>query len=288
MKTALDLYQYTDAPTFLADAFADAKKRNPRWSLRSWAKKLGLAGPSGLGMVLNGQRNVGEALAAKLALYFGFSPAEREYFLNLVHLGTRGAPAPLIAQLQSTAARRGGRSGRAGHASEDAAESSAPSEELRIASSWFFYAIREMSLLAGFQATADWIAPRLRHPVPSSEIAAALASLRRQGLLAPDLRGRLRPATGKIAARAGMGDALSRKFHSEVLELAEHSLWNDAIDSRGFFSSTFTISKASLPAAREAIRKFRAEFERAFERDGGDTTVQLGVQLFSVADGEPK
>jgi len=65
--------------------FLPAKAKNPRWSLRSWAMKLKLSGPSGLTMVLNGQPTIrGMRLSVRrvieaLALYPNWDDLRNEY-----------------------------------------------------------------------------------------------------------------------------------------------------------------------------------------------------------------
>jgi hypothetical protein len=76
---------------------------------------------------------------------------------------------------------------------------------------------------------------------------------------------------------------LATAFHEEVLDLGVQALRSEPEGERGFFSSTMTISKERLPEAKEAVRRFRKEFEQQFEKAGGDGTLMLNTQLFLVA-----
>lgn len=50
----LDIYRYKDLSLYLADTLSERKTKNPRFSLRAWAKQLGQRTPSLLSDVLHG------------------------------------------------------------------------------------------------------------------------------------------------------------------------------------------------------------------------------------------
>jgi plasmid maintenance system antidote protein VapI len=131
------IHDYADVRSFMRDYFEQAKRKNPRWSLRAWANKLGLASASGLAMILNSKRNIGRDLALKLSAYFKFDEDEKEYFFSLVRLMKHPANAPLISllQKQSSAGRKGVRRGKV-----SSALSRALSRDTLLSFRWYFYA----------------------------------------------------------------------------------------------------------------------------------------------------
>jgi len=79
--------EYIDYRTFLRRKIDVKQKRNPRYSLRAFARKAGVS-QSLLSQVLGGQKNLSIQSALKLINTLDFEDNEKELFLKLIELNT--------------------------------------------------------------------------------------------------------------------------------------------------------------------------------------------------------
>ena len=75
-----------------------------------------------------------------------------------------------------------------------------------------------------------------------------------------------------------------REYHRQVLDLATRALEEQNVSERVFNSCTMTIDSRRLDEAKELILQFRSDLAKLMEKDGGDETYQLRLQLFILWD----
>jgi hypothetical protein len=92
------IFGHTGLGGFLTD-FVERKRAATRnWSLGVWARDLKLTNVATLTRVVNGERNIGPALAEKFCDYFGFDAREAEYFRHLI-VAQKHAPGTPLREL---------------------------------------------------------------------------------------------------------------------------------------------------------------------------------------------
>lgn len=269
----LSIFRYGDYRTFLRD-YHELKKRKRGWSYSVWASQLKLRSRSTLTMILQGQRRPGPQLVAALADYFGFDEKEREHFRNLVLLSRHESDSQLSALLVGELAKNCARGGflRLTH------------DKFSAISEWYYYALREMVGLEGFRENATWLAQRFRFPVSSGQIKEAIATLLRLGLLRRDRRGRLETVTAHVDTSSDFADEGLKRFHEQALENARLAVREVPPEARELQGTTFVLSAASLPRAKELLRKLRDEFCDAMENREGNAIYHLEIALYPVAE----
>jgi uncharacterized protein (TIGR02147 family) len=99
--TNQDLATYQDYRKFLWDHVNAKKAINPKWSFGMWARTLGLKATSSITMILNGQREAGPQITAKLVHYFGFNETEAQYFRELIKV-SKAKKDPYLRKLLET------------------------------------------------------------------------------------------------------------------------------------------------------------------------------------------
>jgi uncharacterized protein (TIGR02147 family) len=77
------IFTYSDYRAFIKDAIEEKRSRNPGFSYRCAANRIGISSGS-LTRVLNGSRHAGTALLGKLIPFLGLKKREAEYFSLLV------------------------------------------------------------------------------------------------------------------------------------------------------------------------------------------------------------
>jgi uncharacterized protein (TIGR02147 family) len=258
MKLELDIYGYGDYRSFL-QAYCDGRRKQRRgWSYGTWARVLGLRSSSTLVMIIRGQRH----------------PEQTAYFTDLVNFEKTKNDARLSAHyLERLAKRRVAI--RRHFLAPDVFESIA---------TWHHYAIRELVCLADFVDSPEWMAERLGWRITAVQAAEARDRLLALGLLARTDDGRLVQCDAQVLTHPDVRAEGARFFHQQMLQQAQHALRATPTEKREVVGSTFAVSAANLPRAKELIRRFHDEMCDVLEVRNGDALYQLQLAFFPLTE----
>jgi uncharacterized protein (TIGR02147 family) len=259
--------------TCLQTVLAHRCEKNPRYSLRSLARALGI-GAGTLSQFLSGKRTPSYRTAVRMLSHLGLEPGEERDFMQslAIAVSKRGLKrvSPALRNIQAREPFR------------DLAI-----DHFRIIADWYHYAILMLTLTDGFQENPRWIAAQLG----ISEIEAKLAVER---LLACELllrtkSGRLRCEHPHITtADKHLTTAALRRHQKQVLEKAMHSLENDSIERRSMTSMTMAVSPSRLGEARKLIEEFTRRLNACLEEGPCTEVYQLGISLFPLQASPPR
>ena len=93
-RSPVDVFRYLDYRRFLADYYRARKARG--FSYRAFSRAAGLGAPNYLKLVIDGQRNLTAAMAARFAHACGLSGEGADYFAQLVEFNQAPAPARCV------------------------------------------------------------------------------------------------------------------------------------------------------------------------------------------------
>ena len=239
---------------------------NPRFSLRAFARLIGLSAPF-VSKVLSGQKNLSVNAAATVAEKLGYSPSEATQFCRLVQM-------------------QGPVSAKARHLLDGDAEArneykSVDLEIFQMISDWYHYAILELSTCRGFKPTSDYVAKRLR--ISKLEASSALARLVRLGLLEKK-QGTLKKTDRFIATPTDKASRALRNFHLQMIEKAKSALEEQPVETRDITGITVAIDAKKLDLAKTEIQKFRQRLAKIMDSDRADQVYQLNIQFFSLSE----
>jgi transcriptional regulator with XRE-family HTH domain len=225
---------------------------NPRYSLRAFAKALGISHPL-LSLVLSGKRRLSKKSAVKIAEKLPLLPYERQFFLGEMEF-EEGAPKD--------------------HHQIDI-------DTFSLISDWFHYAILSLLNVRGARFEAGWISKRLN--ISLHEARDAMERLVRLGLV--EQQGQCWKQTGlPIKVENAISTAASQKFHRQLMQKAIHSLENDSRELQNFSSMTLTMDPEMMNYAIEKIKKFRRILAEELEKaKPGKEVYNLTIQLFPVS-----
>lgn len=231
--------------------FSRRLKRNRRYSLRAFARSLGVSHTL-LSFVLSGKRKASPALLAALE--------------NACEL----APTSLAAH-----------SKRAIAAASEREFQKITLDAFSFISEWYHYAILSLTELPDFKMQASWISKELG--ISRAEAKLGLERLKRLKLIEFD--GRRWKQMGKpLKVENTVSTNATRQFHRQMLERAQEALDGLPMSVRDFSSITLAMDPKSLPFALLRIRRFRRQLCRELERMGTPKAVyQLGVQIFPLS-----
>lgn len=239
---------------YLTAELAQRCKRNPRYSLRAFAKILGLS-PSGLSMLLSGQRSLKSTTAKKIAERLGFSPQLTEEFLNSCSKINK----KMIC--------------------DHSRYQKISLETYEVIADWQHYAILSLTETKDFKPRLEWIAKRLG--ISRAETKLAVDRMVRLGIL--DI-GIWKQVGGPIKVENEIASSATQRNQTQILEMAIESLKNDPFETRDMASMTLAIDPAHLPMAKEEMRKFRRYLSEKIESLGNQKEVyHLALQLYPVS-----
>ncbi len=244
-----------DFRLFLQRELVERCRRNPKYSLRAFAKSLGIV-PSALSDMLNGKRTITPASIQRLGLALGLNLSEVRSFTE----GRKAKPSQDFQQLTL--------------------------DTFAIISDWYHYAILELMKVKGFKSDLNWIARALG--ISKSEVNAAFERLCRVGLIAVDKRGRWRDTSGGFSTNiidSNITSAGNKKLQRQFLEMSIKALEHLPPQVRNHTSMTMPINPKKLPEAIARIKDFRRELCEFLENEKDLKEVyNLSISLYPLSN----
>lgn len=241
--------------------------RNPRYSLRAFAKAVSLD-PGTLSRVLSGQSVPSLRMSKLLIDKIGLTPMVREQFLSSVAKQQRGRQLMRVSPWLKTQSDF-----------EPAVETGM--DLFRLHSEWYHAAILELTFTKGFKSDARWIAKRLG--ISAVEAKLAVQRLLDFGLLS-EKNGEYRKTSAQITtADKHITHAGLKRGQQLNLEKAIASLQNDPIEARSMTTMTMAISSKKMPEAKKLIQEFNRRMCDLLETGTRDSVYNLQISLFPVA-----
>jgi uncharacterized protein (TIGR02147 family) len=255
--------QTPDVRLFLQAELVRRCQANPKYSLRAFARLLGLES-SALSKILNGKRAVSPATLKRIARQLALTPAElQSYQATLAETRGRQKKSPLHT-----------------HAAPDYRQVTL--DHFQIISDWYHFAILELIAVKDFQPKLAWIARSLG--ISLAEAQAAVERLQRLEYLEITPQGKWIDRAGEVTnIRTDFTATAMRRFQHQILAKAITALEETPIAARDHTGMTMAIDSSLLPEAREKITRFRREL-CAFLQSGRkkNSVYQLGIALYPL------
>jgi transcriptional regulator with XRE-family HTH domain len=240
--------------SFLQQELAQRCARNPRYSLRAFARYLTLD-HSTLSQMLRGRRRFTARTIERIGTRLLLPPEMITQFVERERTPTESWTSRELRQL-----------------SQDAALSLAE---------WHHHAILELTRLASFKPDVRWISRVL--DVPVDDVNVAITRLARLGLLGMRSRTKWVDAAGNAEARV---DSLSVGAISALASRARALLGSSGDHAAHYSTTTVAVPTATSRRIAERVEQFRREVAELLERDRGarDQVYCLELAFFPVAD----
>jgi uncharacterized protein (TIGR02147 family) len=246
-------------------------EKNPRYSLRSFARSLGVDAAA-LSRFLSGKQIPTLKMAQKLFRILDLEPAEQMRFLQSLGNARRKEGfqriTPSLRKLSN------------GKLNGQSVFPELSVDAFRTMADWKYAAILELTFVEGFQSNASWIAKQL--DITESEAKLAVERLIRLELL-ENANHQLRKTKERITtADKHLSTAAHRRFQKQILERAIASLDNDPIEERSASSMTMAIDPANLPLAKQMIEEFTHALCDALENGKQKRVYNFAANLYPV------
>ena len=204
----------------------DIQERNPAFSLRAYAKMLGLQ-PGPLSQILNKKRNVSAKMAEKILDALDVSLTERVKFYST----PMGSETPTVYS----------------HTLDE--------DQFRLIADWYHYGILSLMHLKGFKNNPKWIAHKFN--ISENQVQDAMSRMIRLDLIKKESNGALKIIHAKLTTSDQIASESLKKAHLQGLELSKKSLLTDPIEQRDFTFLTVPTNLVQIQRARIFLREAR-------------------------------
>jgi plasmid maintenance system antidote protein VapI len=239
---------------YLQQELAHRIQMNSRYSLRAFAKSLGLE-PSLLSKLIHGKRPITEQMIQRLAPRLGLTPESQRQFLKSEQCERSFTGVPL--------------------------------EHIRVIADWYHFAILEL-----IKINPDLDAKFAAKSLGLSLAEAKLALNRLENLeYIEKHKGQWRQLPNRAnntTTSHNFTEIAFQKLQEQILQQAALAMKKTNITFRDQSSMTMAISSKKIPQAKEKIKKFRRDL-CAFLEEGTaiDEVYQLSISLFPITNLNP-
>lgn len=248
-------------------------KRNPRYSLRAYAKDLGVS-PGRLSEILSGKQGLSASSATKIAQRLGLNQVESSHFCNLVEAqDARSLKKKILAQkaLQN----------------EEALSLSRKilsEAEFSPIASWVHMAIMELTNIVS-DLSVDAIAKRLG--LARLRVSEAFNALVKGGFLIKR-KSKWEQTEKNLSTTEDLPSSVIVSYHQEILDKAAIAIEQQSVSERDFSSLMISLNESELKEYKELIRAFRKKINNKAESSttSKDQIYNLSIQFFRITERE--
>ncbi len=238
----------------------ERQAKNPAFSLRSFAKKIGMSA-SAVSEILAGKRRVSIKLAGRILDRLAVAPDQRNEIMQKFAAGAKRAGATSYAPSNST-------------------YTQLSADHFHTVADWYHFAILSLMETKIFKDEPAWIAERLG--IRPTDAAMALERMQRLGMIKIDKNGQKHPSSSSFESPDEVANLALRKAHQQNLELAARSLEEDSVEARDMTSMTMSIDPSRLKEAKRMIRDFQDRMSELLESGEKSEVYKINIQLFPL------
>lgn len=238
--------------TLLQEELRRRKTRNPAYSLRAFAKSLGMS-PAQLSQLVSGKRPLTLKTFEKVARELELSPFEKRSALESLAQAHSPELHPRHAQLKE--------------------------DEFRLISDWYHFAILSLTKIKGAKKDPVWIAKRLGIHIIDAKM--AVERLERMGILSSG--DQFKQITEPLRVLSDIPSQAIQKSHRQVLALATEKLSEVPVELRDFSVMMMDINPKNLSRAKKAIENFQDELATLLEQGESTEVYAFACQMFPLS-----
>lgn len=254
--------------TILNEEFSRRVEKNSRYSMRAFAKQLGIH-PSALSRILSGKQRMSSGSALTVTQKIGLTGDVCRLFLqSVVDEQKKLESAQLGEAVQMPNLKV--------HPQKITEESYA------IIARVMCLALRELMLTDDFISEPDWMARRLG--VSIEDVEKSLNTLAEAGLIQKAEGRWVHTDRHLTAVNIKQSSEIRVKLQKEVVQKALQSLDKDPFEQRGHYSMTMAINPERINEANRMIMEFMETLCDYLETGARKEVYQLSVQLFPLTE----
>lgn len=253
---------------FLGSHLEIKKKRNSAYSMRAFARDVGLS-PSRLSEILNGKEGISEKVGAVVAKKLGLKAQSKIFWMDLVR-----------SECSRSSVIRKSAKKRIEEFKKTKNVKIIEDDQFKLISDWQHAAILELITLENISHDPPNLAARLGITVSQAE--SAIERLITLKFIKKNIDNKLVSTPDLSASTEGVPSMAIRKFHRQILEKAILSTVEDETFERELNSVILAIPRSRLPEFRQKIQGFFLEFIQSVGDEQKDDLFALSVQFFPI------
>jgi uncharacterized protein (TIGR02147 family) len=263
--------QYTTYHDLLNEEFDKRKQLNSAYSLRAFARDLGMSAPR-LSQVLSKKQGISVEAASEIAKKLKLNEQKKLWFCNSVgaiHARSYKERNKFLEKVQK-------------YKSEAKIFTELHMEYFKVIADWYHFAILELTYLQDFQNDPHWIAEILG--ITETEVNEAITRMKALDLIV-EKEGKLVDAFKFLATSNDVPSASLKKFNTQLMKKAMEALYEQDVLEREISSNIFSIRKDQLPRFKERLRDFRRELDHeAGQQKEKDAVYCLSMQFYELTN----
>ncbi|MBD3314495.1 MAG: TIGR02147 family protein [Chitinivibrionales bacterium] len=267
------IYDYTDYRAFLQDYYLEHKERNPHFSHRYIAQKLGLKSTGHFAQIVRGRVNISTALIPRFIEFLKFNRKEGDYFENLVLFEQAKNHGEKRRYYEKLLALKGIR------------PKVLDPRQYEFYSKWYYTAVLEVIALTPFHGDFRKLARAVTPRISTTEARETVALLERMRLIRRDADGTYRKVESTISSGYGAHSVALNNFQIEMMRLAQEAIDRFPREERSLSTVTVGVSACEYKEVIEELRAFRRRvLDIAKGADSAERIYQLNIQVFPLSE----
>ena len=257
----------------MKDFLSELKKKNSAFSLRAWAKQLGMKSHAPLHDILNGKRKVPKKLVPPLLKSLKLDTKSIKYFEAMVDLQRskseeeRELYRERLSKLAPTELRT----------IDDL-------ETYKVISDPLHIILSELSQVKNFRSNSGWMKQHMRLNLNMRELETMYSRLINLDVLT-EKNGKVSKTAKHLYTTLETTDEVRQNYHSTCAQLGQDLISKLPLEKKEFNSVAFNLKSKDIPKVKERLREFMNDLIEEFEAPSqkGDETFQLNLHLFSLS-----
>lgn len=273
----LPIFAYDDYRRFLKDYYEKARGKDPKFSQRFIASKLGVSSSGWFSDLLNGRANLAGTHLVRLAALLRLKPREADYLEALVLFNQAGSIEERNRHFRKLSSFKEIKADTVGQA------------QFEYYSRWYYPAVRELLFLFEFKGDFADLARRLEPPIKTAQAREAVELLEKLEFICKDAQGVWRPRESTLKKDSAFKSLYAANFHKAAMELGMQSLDRFPREERHVSSMILSYSAPGFQEALAEIETLRKKLVTLMQEDAHpEKAYQLSVQFFPITRKDPR
>ncbi len=265
------IFEYKSYRVFLKEFISYSQKQNPKYSLRLFAKKIGI-NPSSVVRILNGQRNISSDLENRIISTLKLRTRKARYFSLLVKYDQAKRPAEKRIYYEQLRLFRYTKL------------KTLPPTSDEYFLHWYNVATRELLNIVQGNADSNKLSKLLIPHVKPNDIRKSLTILRKLGLIVKNKKKKWVPTDKFVSTPNEWTNTATHSFQCQMADLGRTALDAFPKSDRDISTLTISLSENGLNNVKEIITQARQDILQATASDTNVTRVyQVNLQLFPLS-----
>jgi uncharacterized protein (TIGR02147 family) len=266
------IFEYIDYRLYIRDYFSERKRRNPAFSHRSLAQKLGLSTSNYILLIMQGKRNLTADLRNKMSTVFGHGRREAEYFEEMVSFAHAKTDAEKSCHFGRMIAMR-----------RVLKMTVLQDSRYEYLSTWYNPVIRELVTHPEWDGDFETLARSVRPPLSVAQARRSVELLLQCGLITLE-KGRYQQTSQVVMVEKSTVSLAVTNFHREMCRRALEVLDTTDREHRDMTGCTLHISKKTFGSIKEELAQCRERILTLAQADqDADSVYHLNLHLFPVS-----